>query len=297
MKFISVKNIITALALMAVLISIEACVKDKFSAPATANADPSGLYATMTIAQFKTLYCGGSRGNALDSINPMLLKDSLILSGIVNADDKSGNIYKTIIFQDTTGGLQIVADVSDLYNTYPVGTRIFVKCKGLYLYNYSGTLELGSYIDYTKPQPSLGGIPSVNLSTYVVKGQTGLTVTPRHWTLFNLNNAADQLYDQSTLIQIDDVEFQASDTSKTYADAINKAFGSLTLADCSRPTPNTVTVRSSGFADFATSKPAPGHGSVLGIFTIYQQSNGTSVNQVTIRDTTDVQLVDPARCP
>jgi hypothetical protein len=293
MKFISVKNIVTALALSAVVFSIQSCVKDKFNAPTTTSADPAGLYATMTISQFKNSYFVPNMNNPF----PFRINDSVILSGVINADDRSGNIYKTLIFQDSTGGLQIVADLSDLYNFYPVGTRIFVKCKGLYLYNYSGTLELGSYIDTTKAQPSLGGIPAANLSTYVVKGKTGLTVTPKHWTLFNLTNAADQLNDQSTLIEVDDVQFRTADTSKTYADAINKAFGSLVLSDCSTPVPNTLTVRSSGFATFATTKPAPGHGSVLGIFTIYQQSNGTSVNQMTIRDTTDVQLVDPARCP
>jgi len=295
MKFISIKNIVVAVSCAVVLLCSQSCVKDKFTSPTTPNSDPSGMTATMTIKDFKARFCGGAGGNVLDSIAPMKINDSIILSGVINADDRSGNIYKSLIFQDSTGGLQVVADQSDLYNTYPVGTRIFVKVKGMYLYNYLGTLELGSYINTTGATPSLGGIPSVLIGKYVVKGMTGLTVTPKHWTLFNLTNAADQLNDQSTLIQVDNVEFITADLSLTYADAINFASGNLILQDTVKPTPNTVTVRTSGYANFATQNPPSGFGSVLGVFTIYQQSNGTTVNQLTVRDTSDVRLYSPRR--
>ena len=297
MKIISIKNITITIVGLALIFSVASCVKEKFSLPASTNSDPAGVYATMTISQFKSLYCGGSRGNALDSIKPVLIKDSIILSGIINGDDRSGNIYKTLIFQDSTGGLQVVANRSDLYNTYPYGTRIFVKCKGMYLYNYLGTLELGSFIDTTGAQPGLGGIPSVNIPTYVVKGMTGLTVAPKIWTVSNLNNGANPLNDQSTLIQLNNVEFTAATDTLPYADAVHFASGNTVLSDCASPTPNTVTVRSSGYANFATVHPPSGSGTVLGIFTIYQESNGTTENQITIRDTTDVQLNNARICP
>jgi hypothetical protein len=289
MKFSSIKYLTSITISTAIILLLASCVKEKFSSPTITNADPAGIQATMTIKQFKTIYYLPNQNNPF----PFQIKDSIILSGVINGDDRSGNIYKTLIFQDSTGGLQVVADQSDLYNTYPVGTRIFIKCKGLYMYNYLGTLELGSYVNMTGAQPSLGGIPPVNIPTYIVKGQTGLTVTPRHWTLFNLTNAADQLNDQSTLIQVDSVQFTTADTSMKYADAINFASGNLVLQDNTKPTPNTVTVRSSGFANFANTKPPVGFGSVVGIFTIYQLSNGSTVNQITIRDTTDIHLTNP----
>lgn len=286
---------IIATATAVVILSIASCVKEKFSNPTITNADPAGVAATMTIAQFKALYCGGSRGNALDSIVPVLVKDSIILSGVINGDDRSGNIYKTLIFQDATGGLEVTVDQSDLYNTYPVGTRIFVKCKGMYLFNYAGTLELGSYINYTGAQPALGAVPAVNLTTYVLKGMTGIALTPKHWNVFNLVNGADPLNDQNTLVEVDGVQFTNADTSLTYGDAINKASLNLLLEDSMQPTPNTVIVRSSGYATFATAKPSTGYGNVVGIFSLYQESNGTVQNQITIRDTTDVMLSNPRR--
>ena len=292
MKFPSIKNSITALVFGVIILSVSSCVKDKFPAPNGSNADPVGLYPTMTINQFKLNYYIPNQNNPF----PFQITDSVILSGVIIGDDRSGNIYKTLIFQDSAGGgIQIVVDQTALYNTFPVGTRIFVKCKGLYLYNYAGTLELGAYKDTTKAQPSLGGIPFVNLSQYVVKGKTGLTVTPKHWNLFTLTNGADQINDQSTLIQVDSVEFTNPSLSMTYADAINKASGNVTLQDTAKPTPNTVVVRSSGFANFATQNPPSGFGSVTGIFTIYVQSNGTANNQITIRDTSDVKLYSARR--
>jgi hypothetical protein len=121
-------------------------------------------------------------------------------------------------------------------------------------------------------------------------------LAPKHWNLFNLTNGADQLNDQSTLIQVDSVEFTNASLALTYADAINKAAGNVVLQDTLKPTPNTVVVRSSGFANFATAHPASGFGSVTGIFTIYVQSNGTANNQITLRDTSDVHL-NSARRP
>lgn len=291
MKFISIKNILVSVTLVLLAFAVQSCVKDKFSSPTTVNADPAGVHATMTIKQFKSTYYLPQVNNPY----PFQITDSVILSGVINADDRSGNIYKTLIFQDSTGGLQVVADQSDLYNTYPVGTRIFVKVKGMYMYNYLGTLELGSYVNNTGAQPSLGGIPSSLIKSYVIKGMTGLTVTPRHWDLFSLTNGADQLNDQSTLIQVDNVEFTSATDTLTYADAIHFGSGNLVLQDTVLPTPNTVTVRTSGYANFATQRPPSLFGSVLGIFTIYQESNGSTVNQLTVRDTSDVQLYKPRR--
>jgi hypothetical protein len=52
-------------------------------------------------------------------------------------------------------------------------------------------------------------------------------------------------------------------------------------------------VRSSGYANFAIDRVAQGSGNLTGIFTIYQKSNGSTINQIGIRDTTDVQFYSP----
>lgn len=273
--------------------TIGACVKQKFDAPPIhTDTDPSGMQATMNLRDFKIRYCLGPI-YTMDSARPVLITDSIILSGVINAADRTGNFYKQLVLQDSTGGIQLKVDATGLYNEYPIGRRIFIKCKGLYLYNYLGTLEMGSYIDTTGPQPGLGGIPSTLLSQYVVKGALNVPLTPKKYTITGLN-AANQLYDQSTFIQIDSVEFTPADTGLTYADPFNKAFGNINFQERSRAT---AVVRSSGYANFATVHVAKGSGTLYGIFTLYQKSNGSLINQIGIRDTTDVQFTDPRFAP
>ncbi|MCW3127174.1 MAG: hypothetical protein JWO03_2832 [Bacteroidetes bacterium] len=289
MKSSLINKVLITLTAAVMAFAVSSCVKDKFSAPAALiNADPSGMQATMTTLQFKNRYCFGV-AHTLDSSRPVLITDSIILSGVINADDKTGNFYKQLILQDATGGIQVKVEATGLYNEYPIGRRVFIKCKGLYLYNYLGTLEMGSYIDTTGPQPTLGGIPNTLLSTYVVKGASGVPLAPVKYTIADLNNA-NQLYEQSTLIQVDSVEFIDGDLGLTYSDPFNKAFGNITFTERSR---NTAVVRSSGYANFAAVPVAQGSGTLTGIFTIYQKSNGTFINQIGIRDTTDVQFSSP----
>ncbi len=284
-------SLITAAVVIAM--SMSSCVKDKFSSPpATDPTDPSDVHATMNLRDFKIRYCFGI-AHTLDSARPVRINDSIVLSGIINADDRTGNFYKQLVLQDSTGGIQLKVEATGLYNDYPIGRRIFIKAKGLYLYNYLGTLELGGYIDTTAAQPSLGGVPYTLLPKYVVKGALNQTLTPKKYTITELNSA-NQIYEQSTLIRVDSVEFTAPDTGLTYSDPFNKAFGNINFQQRDR---NSAVVRSSGYANFAAVKVAKGSGTLLGIFTIYQKSNGSLINQIGIRDTTDVQFNQPRFAP
>jgi hypothetical protein len=241
----------------------------------------------MTIKDFKLRYYAPVLGVAM----PTLLTDSVVLTGIVNADDKSGNFYKTISLQDSTGGLQIKIASSSLYTDYPVGRRIWIKTKGLYIFDYGGTLELGGYIDLAGTFPTVGGIAPSNAPNNIIKGKWGLTVPVKRTTITALN-FADHINMQSMLYQIDDVEFSPSDTSKTYGNALTKASVNLNLLDC---VGGSLAVRSSGYANFATAKPAKGHGTITGIYTYYSYASSGNT-QLVIRDTNDVQFTGNVRC-
>lgn len=278
---------------MAIAVALSSCVKDKWGAPPVASeGDPANVHATMNLRDFKIRYCFGI-AHTLDSARPVRINDSIILSGVINSSDRAGNFYKQLVLQDSTGGIQIKVDATGLYNEYPIGRRVFILCKGLYLYNYLGTLEIGSYIDTTGPQPTLGGIPSNLIPRYIVKGALNAPLVAKKYTISDLN-AANQIYEQSTLIRVDSVEFTAPDTGLTYSDPFNKAFGNINFQQRDR---NSAVVRSSGYANFAAVKVPKGSGTLYGIFTIYQKSNGSLINQVGIRDTSDVQFTDPRFYP
>ena len=67
---------------------------------------------------------------------------------------KSGNIYNEMYIQDgksATDGAAISLKLgkSSLYNEYPVGTWVYVKCEGLTLGSYNGMLQLCMGADQT----------------------------------------------------------------------------------------------------------------------------------------------------
>ncbi len=75
------------------------------------------------------------------------ITDDVIIGGIVCMDDKSGNYYKKIVIQDETGGIEIEIDQTNLYTDYPVGRKVYVRCKGLFLGNYFDIPQLGATPD------------------------------------------------------------------------------------------------------------------------------------------------------
>ncbi len=288
MKLNYIKNAVIAIITTAILVPVSSCVKDNFTVPSPgANINPAGVQATMTIKQFKQRYYVPALGNAL----PVLIPDSVVLTGIINGDDRSGNFYKTISLQDSTGGIQLKIAGTNLYYTYPVGRRIWIKTKGLYIFDYGGTAEIGAYIDLAGTHPSVGGIALSNAPNSIITGEWGLPVPVQKTTISQLSNVGSYIDLQSMLYEIDSVQFGAGDTL-TYADALTKASGSLTLSDCAG---YNMVLYSSGYASFATARPSNGHGNILGIYTYYAYGSGNHF-QFTIRDTTDVRFTSSIRC-
>jgi len=131
MKF-SIPGIFIAASL---LFAGVAC-KKSYDQPASAG-EP-GVVATISIKDLKTRYTAGAAVG---------ISDDQVIEGVVVCDDRSGNYYQQIAIQDATGGILLRLGSANLYNTYPVGRKLFVKVKGLYLGQYSGTLQLGGDID------------------------------------------------------------------------------------------------------------------------------------------------------
>ncbi len=93
-----------------------ACLKKKFEA----TPDPAKIDPMLTVNT--SVGALSADGLNLPSGTYRVLGDS-IMYGIVVADDKSGNIYKKIFIQDSTGGMQIIIDRSNLSGDFPVGRK------------------------------------------------------------------------------------------------------------------------------------------------------------------------------
>jgi len=102
--------------------------------------------ANMTISEFQKLHM-------LSTTKPVTkIEEDIIITGLVTSTDKFGSSYREIYFQDSTGGLCIRISNSSYYNKYPIGQRIFVKAKDLYLGNYvsgnnTGYYQIGYYVN------------------------------------------------------------------------------------------------------------------------------------------------------
>lgn len=205
------------------------------------------------------------------------------IGGVVIADDRSGQFYKTIVIQDETGGISVKLDAYDLYTSYPIGRKVYIKVKGLYLADYNKLIEIGGGVDNSGTSLRLDEIPSVLIDDHLIKGNLDNPVTPTVVTVDEL----DESY-QNTLIQLNDYEFASADTSKTYAKPdLSSSAVNFTLQGC---TGKPIILRNSSYADFAGYKVPGGNGTITAIYTVF----GTT-RQLNIRDTSDVKFYN-ARC-
>ena len=263
--------------LLIVLLLMIACNK-KFDVPPI-NTDPD-VPVNMTIAELKSRYQGVG-------IFQTITEDKTI-TGIVTADDRSGNFFKQVVIQDETGAIPVLLDGNNVYTSYPVGRRVFVKLNGMMLGDYGGTVQLG--LDSFRSDAgylNVGRIPMAQFDQFIIKGSYGNTVTPVVITPADLStNITNRL--QSMLVQFDHFQFADGDTSKTYADPEKKISAvNFTMKNCEK---KTMVLRNSSYAGFAALKVPGGNGSIVGINSIF---NGTQ--QLFIRDTGDIHFNEP-RC-
>lgn len=268
----------TAVMLVVTAGTFSAC-KKSFDNPPGA-ADPA-IVANTSIKALKAMH---TTAGAYDVITT-----DIIISGVVVADDKSGNLYKQLFIQDATGGLQIMLDANSLYGTYPVGRRIFIKCKDLCISDYNKTMMLGVKATVAG-SPSLEGIPANLISKYVVAGSLNNPVVPTVVTYADLGGTGtismqDPLI--GTLIQLNDYRFAVP--SGTYSDT--SAYKSTVNRDINNCGSQTLIVRTSAYANFAAQTVPAGRGSILAIYTVFGNTR-----QLIIRDTSDVKFYQPYAC-
>jgi hypothetical protein len=225
--------------------------------------------ANISITEIKRLHIP----NNFEKIN-----EDLIIEGIVTANDRTDNFYKSIVIQDSTAGITVRLDGFSLFNIYPIGRKIFIRLKGLWLGDYGGMIQLGAGVNRSNPQfPELIPIPQPLFDRVIVKGDLNQNVLPIKLKIQDLNDSL-----QSMLVTLTQVEFDHSDTAKPYADAVNRQTIAHTLRTCGI---GSVYVRTSGFAKFATALTTRGHGDITGIYSVFRTQK-----QLLLRDTSDVQM-------
>ncbi|MDG1689814.1 MAG: DUF5689 domain-containing protein [Flavobacteriales bacterium] len=191
-----------------------------------------------------------------------LIDSNYSIFGNITSEETNGNFYKEVFMQDLSGAIKLKLKSSGgLY----IGDSIRINVQNVSMSEYGDLIQL----------------ENIDVDQQVVKIATEKFIEPYEATINQLSLSEDQ----SRLVKLNDVEF--TELGMTYADAINLSTGSRILSDCNG---NTVSVRTSGYANFASDTLPAGKGSITGIFTIYN-----SEKQFVIRDINEVKL-DSSRC-
>ena len=72
--------------------------------------------------------------------------EEIVVEGTVVADDKSGNFYRAIVVEDSSGAVEVRLGLYDLGAHYPIGCRVTIEARGLAVAYYDGVLTLGREI-------------------------------------------------------------------------------------------------------------------------------------------------------
>ncbi|WP_425234860.1 DUF5689 domain-containing protein [Ulvibacterium sp.] len=256
-----------------ILILVSSCVKDQnFDPPkSTCSLD---LTANVTYAQVKNLY--------VDKTIQIL--EDWVIEGYVISSDKAGNFFSVLHFQDSptspTGGLQIEIDLRDSHVFYPVGSKIFIKLKGLYLGKSKEVFKLGgTFIAFGNV--SVGRLPAVAIGNHVfVSCDEIVQLLPTLGTVDAVDNAL-----ANTLVTIEDVEFLEEELGLPFA--VEREETERTLITCSD---RELIVLNSGFSDFQAETLPEGNGSITGI--LIEDKDGF---KLIVRDLNDIDF-NQQRC-
>ena len=276
------KKFFVALSVIGICtVTTTSCLKGNYDAPPDLTEYDPMLTVTHTIAQLKALNGAFDYKAGGDT---SIITQEVIIAGVVTANDRSGNFYKQLVIQDSSSAIMILLDANSLYNDYPVGRKIYVRCNGLWL-GYDGGLPVLGYTPNEQVTPT--AIPTARINDVIVKANIGNLVLADTVDLVTIKAAQDKYYNRLVCVR----EAQFVDITKSYTQPT--ASTSRDIEDCGG---NKLVVRSSNYANFASLPLPRGKGSILGIYTVYVSStSGNKTAQLVIRDTTDVKF-SGSRC-
>lgn len=263
----------------AVLASLVGCVNgDDYGTPDLSN-DCISIAATKSVQDIATL------ANTTVQQYP----DSDYIEAYVTSSDEGGNFYKSISFVSVDGakGFTMPIDDYNLYTRYEPGRKVTINMKDRY-YNFDSqisSLEIGSLFE-----GSVGRISGVEYKDAILRScdKVDEETLVQHITLSDINDTY-----LHKLVEFDEVQFANASLGHTYHDeALSYVGATATNHSVIDASGNSITVRNSAFATFATEEIPSENGKIRGVLTKY---NGTF--QLMLRTLNDVKLTNPRLNP
>lgn len=260
--------------------ALNSCIKQNYDTPANASQIDPHLTCNTTISQISLL--------AYQMSVPYRVLGDTTIYGVVTADDRSGNFYKQIVIQDSTGGITLCLDGTNLFNSYPINRKIYINLKGLLLINYKGLPEIGFSTYASGTGFKVNGLPYSLFKNYITPATfPDTSIKVPHVRMTDLaTNVAKYV---NTLVTIDSVEFDSVFT-KTPTPYSNAFIGTnVTIYDC--PYTGSLVMYNSNYATFQPAIIPSGRGNLTCIYSVYNTS------QILLRDTSDIKCTAPRLCP
>lgn len=222
----------------------------------TANLapEPAGD-AAVSIAYLKTLWKGA----------PVKITGELRISGNVVSSDAAGNFYKTLVIDDGTGGIELKLDLEEIFRHYLIRSRVEVRCNGLWLGSYGGTLQLGAE-PWDDLQAQYIPEPEIPLHCFAA-GVPAEPVVPRQLDFRSI--APSHI---STYVCFDGVQFINEETGLSWAETDSGDESAGTDRHLVDFAGDTLAVRTSRYALFAHKTLPAGNGYIEGILNYFNGS-------------------------
>ncbi len=265
---------IKTLAVLIGFVSISSCVHDDNWDKPDTNCEAQNIAITATISDLLAVSPSGDLTE---------ITTDMTFEGYVVSSDEHGNFYTTIILQDApanpTAGISISLDKRDAYTDLPVGQKVVVNAKGLFVAKVKGVYKLGATYNSTYGGVGLGRISGTEATKRITATcDAPVEIIP---TVVDLGTLSDASI--NTLVKIEQMQFQQRDLCSTYAyvgqSGVNKYIEDANGRD--------LILRNSGYADFATRIVPSGMGDIVGVLGKYR-----SDFQLYIRDTQDVNFTN-----
>jgi len=188
------------IALLTGVFAFSSCQNKDWDVPEGIPYGNNSLEAgtTITIAELQTRYA-----NTISSDNYKQITEDLWLRCVVNGNDYGDNLYKQLSVQDETGGIIIGINGSDQGAMMPVGQKLLINLKDLYIGGYGNQAQIGGLYN--------GGLGRMELSDW-----------KQHVRLI-MDNSSEAL--AFGTMKVDTLDFDASKTMAQQAGRVVRLSG------------------------------------------------------------------------
>ncbi|CAM3724645.1 DUF5689 domain-containing protein [Flavobacterium gelidilacus] len=258
------------LTLVSLLAIFSGCANsDEYNTP-DLSSECVSLTATKTVADIT---------NAATSTATLYSGDDII-EAYVTSSDEGGNFYKSLSFQsvDGTKGFSMTVDTYNLFNQFEPGRLVYINMKDRYVSSYQSSFVIGNLYN-----GNVGRISGVEYKDVLKRSCTKVDEDDIVKNL-TVGNAKNNQY-LNMLIEFNNVQFTDASLGKTFYDPSVNSFGGATNHLITDEFGQTIIVRISEFANFASNSIPTGSGKIRGVLTKYN-----SDYQFMIRTMNDVNL-------